>query len=98
MDKYQPVGTTMGRPFKARRIAFDKLKLAREKKLYEPPEPLGLDEVEALRLHFVTRDRQEDAAREMCISRATYSRLLMRAGDKVTRALLRGELPRVRNI
>jgi predicted DNA-binding protein (UPF0251 family) len=88
----------MGRPFKARRVAFDTLKLAREKKLYEAPEPLGLDEVEALRLHFVTQYRQEDAATEMCISRSTYSRLLMRAGDKVTRALLRGELPQVRDI
>jgi len=91
----------MGRPFKerrTRRIDFDTLKLAREKKLYEPPEPLGLDEVEALRLHFVTRCRQEDAAREMCISRSTYSRLLMRAGDKLTRALLWGEVPQVLNI
>ncbi len=83
-------------PYKVRRIAFDLLKLAREKKLYEPAEALGLDEVEALRLHFVCRYHHEDAGREMCISASTFSRLLMRAGEKVTRALLREELPRVR--
>jgi uncharacterized protein len=52
---------------------------------------LMLDELEALRLADYRGQYHEDAAREMKISRATFSRIVKNARYKVAEALIRGK-------
>ena len=52
-----------------------------------PVIPLGLDELEALRLCDLEERDQEEAGRSMGVSRGTVQRLLKSARAKVARAL-----------
>jgi len=53
---------------------------------------LQLDELEALRLADLEGFYQEQAAREMGISRATFGRVLDRAHQKVADAIINGKM------
>lgn len=52
---------------------------------------LSLDQVEALRLADMERMSQEEAARQMGISRATFGRIIASARKKVADALINGK-------
>jgi len=52
---------------------------------------LALDEFEALRLADLKGERQEEAAREMQVSRATFGRILESGHRKVAEALVQGK-------
>lgn len=54
-----------------------------------------IEEMEALRLVDLERLYQEDAAREMGVSRQTLQRLLTEARSKVVRALMEGRALRI---
>lgn len=56
---------------------------------------LGLDELEALRLADMEGMYQEEAAREMNVSRATFGRIVEAARQKVATALVEGMAIRV---
>ena len=49
------------------------------------------EEFEALRLKHHENLKQNDAAEKMCISQTTFSRILVRAHQKMTKALRRRE-------
>lgn len=52
---------------------------------------LGLDELEALRLADLEGYYQEDAARQMGVSRTTFARIIASARAKVAEALVEGK-------
>jgi predicted DNA-binding protein (UPF0251 family) len=52
---------------------------------------LGMDELEALRLADLENLNQEDAARQMNVSRATFGRIVARARQKTSDALVHGK-------
>ncbi|GAB4239744.1 MAG: hypothetical protein Kow00109_14610 [Acidobacteriota bacterium] len=52
---------------------------------------LGLDELEALRLADLEGYYQEDAARQMGVSRPTFARIIAAARAKVAEALVEGK-------
>ena len=56
---------------------------------------LGLDEFEALRLADLNGLHQEDAARQMRISRATFGNILTEAHAKIADAIINGKAIRI---
>ena len=56
---------------------------------------LGIDELEALRLADLEGLYQEDAARQMNVSRQTFGRIVAAARKKVAEALVRGRSLRI---
>ncbi|MHB8110422.1 MAG: DUF134 domain-containing protein [Syntrophorhabdaceae bacterium] len=58
---------------------------------------LDMDELEALRLADYERLYQEDAAKQMNISRATFGRIVSEAHRKVADAILNGKALRIDN-
>lgn len=56
---------------------------------------LTLDELEAVRLADYERRYQEEAAREMRISRATFGRIVNEARHKIAEALTQGKALRI---
>ncbi|MFQ6051058.1 MAG: DUF134 domain-containing protein [Candidatus Hydrothermarchaeota archaeon] len=52
---------------------------------------LTFDELEAMRLRYLKKLQQEDAAKEMNISQPTFHRTLERAWTKITDALVNGK-------
>ncbi len=58
---------------------------------------LSKDEIEAIRLADFERLYQEDAANEMEISRATFSRILSSARKKIATALILGKAIEIEN-
>ncbi len=53
------------------------------------------DELEALKLHHIKQLNQVEAAGKMNISQSTFGRILSRAYEKITHALLNGEAIRI---
>ena len=51
---------------------------------------LTAEEFEALRLKHYENLKQNDAAEKMCISQTTFSRILVKAHQKMTKALVEG--------
>ncbi len=58
---------------------------------------LSRDEIEAIRLADYNEMYQEDAAKEMEISRPTFSRILNNARKKIASALLEGKAIEIEN-
>jgi len=56
---------------------------------------LGLEEIEALKLKFLEKLEQEEAAKKMKVSRTTFWRVLNSAGEKVSDALINGKAIRI---
>lgn len=56
---------------------------------------MEVDEIEAVRLADFKGKYQEDAARRMGISRATFSNTIKRAHHKISTALLKGKAIRI---
>ena len=56
---------------------------------------LGVEELEALRLEFLEKHDYADSAGKMNVSRATFSRVLHSAGEKITDALVNGKAIRI---
>lgn len=86
----------MARPPSTRRVA-DHLEGRRFKPQGLPlkdleKESLTLDGLEAIRLADVEGLYQEEAARRMGVSRATYARVLLRARQTIARALVGGRV------
>lgn len=52
---------------------------------------LKLEELEAVRLAYVEKKSQEDAASQMGISQPTFSRVLQEANSKIASALVQGK-------
>lgn len=53
------------------------------------------EELEALRLQFLSGLKQEDAARRMGISQSQFQRDVVNAIEKITRALIEGDAIRI---
>ena len=53
---------------------------------------LSLDELEAIRLADLTGMSHEEAAKEMNVSRSTFSRLIDRSRTKIATFLIKGQL------
>lgn len=89
----------MSRPVKCRRIGFipDILCFkpagipARELEEIE----LTMDELESIRLADLEGLYQEDAARNMCVSRQTFANILVSAHNKVAECLIQGKALRI---
>ena len=56
---------------------------------------LEVDEMEAVRLADLESKYQEDAARQMGVSRATFSNIINRAHAKIAQALIKGKALRI---
>ncbi len=56
---------------------------------------LEVDEIEAVRLADLEGKYQEDAARQMGISRQTFGNIIERAHHKIAEALIRGKALRI---
>ena len=56
---------------------------------------LGFEEIEALKLKFLLKLEQEEAAKRMKVSRTTFWRVLNSAGEKVSDALINGKAIRI---
>ncbi len=56
---------------------------------------LEIEELEALRLEFLEKNDYSDSAKKMNISRATFSRVLHSAGEKIADALTNGKAIRI---
>ena len=52
---------------------------------------LSIDEIEALRLKFLEKLEQSEAAKKMKISRTTFWRVFNSAGEKISDALINGK-------
>ncbi len=52
---------------------------------------LGVDEMESLKLKFIEKMEQEDAAKKMGVSRTTFWRIFSSAGEKVSDAIINGK-------
>jgi predicted DNA-binding protein (UPF0251 family) len=86
----------MGRPHKFRKISSVPPKY----RVYIPQDSeetdhlmtmyLSAEEFEALKLRHYDNNKQTDAAEQMEISQTTYSRILARAYEKLTKAFLEG--------
>ena len=85
----------MPRPLKPRWINFDLQSYSFMPQRLLPPAVdrvlLTIDELEALRLADLSGLSQEEAARTMNISRATFGRIATRARRKVADALVHGK-------
>jgi len=89
----------MARPCKKRTVCLD-LKSAYFKPRGIPMTDLSeivleVDEMEAVRLADLEGKYQEDAARQMGISRATFSNIIKRAHSKIAQALIKGKALRI---
>ncbi len=64
---------------------------------FSPPEgnpestELKLEELEAIRLAYVEKKSQEEAAAQMGVSQPTFSRVLQEANSKIASALVQGK-------
>ena len=56
---------------------------------------LNFEEIEALRLRFLKKLEQGEAAKKMNVSRTTFWRILYSAGEKISDALLNGKAIRI---
>ena len=56
---------------------------------------LRLEEIEALKLKFLEKLEQEEAAKKMKVSRTTFWRVFNSAGEKVSDALINGKAIRI---
>jgi len=56
---------------------------------------LKLEEIEALKLKFLDKLEQEQAAKRMGVSRTTFWRIFSGAGEKVADALINGKAIRI---
>jgi len=56
---------------------------------------LSFEGIEALKLKFLDRLEQEEAAEKMKVSRTTFWRILNEAGKKVSDALINGKAIRI---
>ncbi len=56
---------------------------------------LSIEELEALRLEFLEKNKYSDSAKKMKVSRATFSRILHSAGKKLAEALVNGKAIRI---
>ncbi len=56
---------------------------------------LTVEEIEVLRLKFLKKLEQKEAAKRMKISRTTFWRILTSAGEKIADALLNGKAIRI---
>ncbi len=52
---------------------------------------LTIEEIEALKLKFLDKLEQEQAAKKMKVSRTTFWRVLSSAGEKISDALINGK-------
>ncbi len=89
----------MARPCKDRKICLN-LRAAYFKPLGVPSAELKetvleVDEMEAVRLADYEEQYQEAAAKEMGISRPTFSNIINRAHAKIARALVKGQAIRI---
>ena len=89
----------MARPCKKRTVCLD-LKSAYFKPRGIPMTELAeivleVDEMEAVRLADLEGKYQEDAARQMGVSRATFSNIINRAHAKIAQALIKGKALRI---
>lgn len=85
----------MVRPCCPRRVSFFPVCCCFRPEEEFPPQGevvLLLDELEALRLTDLEGLYQEEAARRMGVSRATFARILVSARMKVAEALIRGKI------
>lgn len=57
--------------------------------------PLGVDEVEALRLKDLMGLEQEECAKRMNLAQSTFQRILTAAREKVSRVLIEGKALRI---
>ena len=57
---------------------------------------LTIEEIEAFKLKFLNKLKQEQAAKKMKVSRTTFWRILSGAGEKVTDALINGKAIRIK--
>ena len=89
----------MARPKKYRRVCCDPLAFyfkPRGIPMYELEEViLDQDELESLRLSDLLAYSQENAAKEMKVSRATFGRIVESARKKVADAILNGKAVRI---
>jgi len=56
---------------------------------------LSVEEFEALRLEFLEKHDYADSAKAMNVGRATFSRILHSAGEKIADALMNGKAIRI---
>ena len=56
---------------------------------------LSIEETEALKLKFLDKLEQEEAAKKMKVSRTTFWRILNAAGEKISDALINGKAIRI---
>ncbi len=56
---------------------------------------LTIGEIEALKLKFLKKLEQEEAAKKMKVSRTTFWRILNSAGEKISDALINGKAIRI---
>lgn len=89
----------MPRPCKKRKVCLD-LKAAYFKPRGIPMTELAeivleADEMEAVRLADLEEKYQEDAARQMGVSRPTFSNIVNRAHAKIAEALIKGKALRI---
>lgn len=56
---------------------------------------LGIEEMEALKLRFLEKLEQEEAAKRMKVSRTTFWRTLSSGGEKIADALINGKAIRI---
>lgn len=56
---------------------------------------LSVDEIEAVRLRDIEKLEQENCAKKMSVSRATFQRILTGAREKIAIALLKGNAIRI---
>jgi predicted DNA-binding protein (UPF0251 family) len=89
----------MSRPCKKRTVCLD-LKAAYFKPRGIPMTELSeivleVDEMEAVRLADLENRYQEEAARQMGISRPTFSNIINRAHAKIAEALIKGKALRI---
>jgi len=56
---------------------------------------LSIEELEALKLKFLDKLEQEEAANRMKVSRTTFWRILSAAGEKITDALINGKAVKI---
>jgi len=56
---------------------------------------LTVEEIETLKLKFLEKLEQEQAAKKMKVSRTTFWRILSSAGEKISDALINGKAIRI---
>ena len=85
----------MGRPHKFRKLSSERPKFTRYNPRGMDPDDsqtlfLSLEEFEALRLRHYLNLKQTEAASKMAISQTTFSRILAKVYQKITKAFVEG--------